>query len=44
MEYLIVIWLQEMDIEGEMPEKISCYGGIFYNYFSIGEFNFLKDY
>ncbi|KAJ4816505.1 Diacylglycerol kinase [Rhynchospora pubera] len=27
---------KEMDIEGEMPEKTSCYGGVFYNYLSIG--------
>ncbi|XP_073010948.1 diacylglycerol kinase 7-like [Typha latifolia] len=27
---------QDMDIQRELPEKISCYQGIFYNYFSIG--------
>nr|CAD1827874.1 unnamed protein product [Ananas comosus var. bracteatus] len=27
---------QDFDIEGELPEKVSCYEGIFYNYFSIG--------
>ncbi|KAM7508397.1 hypothetical protein LguiA_018850 [Lonicera macranthoides] len=23
-------------VEGELPEKVSCYEGVFYNYFSIG--------
>ncbi|KAL7097364.1 hypothetical protein ACP275_10G140100 [Erythranthe tilingii] len=27
---------QELEIEGELPEKVSCYQGVFYNYFSIG--------
>ncbi|KAF5947777.1 hypothetical protein HYC85_013734 [Camellia sinensis] len=27
---------QELKIEGELPEKVSCYEGVFYNYFSIG--------
>ncbi|KAJ3695388.1 hypothetical protein LUZ60_000765 [Juncus effusus] len=27
---------KEMDVEGELPEKVSCYGAVFYNYFSIG--------
>ncbi|OAY79843.1 Diacylglycerol kinase 7, partial [Ananas comosus] len=27
---------QVMDISGEMPEKSSCYEGVFYNYLSIG--------
>ncbi|KAL7228029.1 hypothetical protein ACSBR1_022827 [Camellia fascicularis] len=26
---------QELKIEGELPEKVSCYEGVFYNYFSI---------
>ncbi|CAI9098692.1 OLC1v1035382C1 [Oldenlandia corymbosa var. corymbosa] len=25
-----------LEIEGEQPEKMSCYQGVFYNYFSIG--------
>ncbi|XP_051150476.1 diacylglycerol kinase 7-like [Andrographis paniculata] len=27
---------QELAIEGELPEKVACYQGVFYNYFSIG--------
>eukprot|EP00262_Sarcandra_glabra_P006880 TRINITY_DN19440_c0_g1_i1.p1 TRINITY_DN19440_c0_g1~~TRINITY_DN19440_c0_g1_i1.p1 ORF type:complete len:479 (-),score=71.60 TRINITY_DN19440_c0_g1_i1:156-1592(-) len=27
---------QDEDFEGGMPEKISCFEGVFYNYFSIG--------
>ncbi|XP_023746876.1 diacylglycerol kinase 4 [Lactuca sativa] len=27
---------QDLDIDGELPEKVSCYQGVFYNYFSIG--------
>ncbi|CAL5375115.1 hypothetical protein CsSME_00008483 [Camellia sinensis var. sinensis] len=27
---------QGLEIEGELPEKMSCYEGVFYNYFSIG--------
>ncbi|KAL8488783.1 hypothetical protein ACS0TY_024911 [Phlomoides rotata] len=27
---------QELEVEGELPEKVSCYEGVFYNYFSIG--------
>ncbi|KAH6818567.1 diacylglycerol kinase 7 [Perilla frutescens var. frutescens] len=27
---------QELEVEGELPEKVSCYQGVFYNYFSIG--------
>ncbi|PIN18228.1 Diacylglycerol kinase [Handroanthus impetiginosus] len=27
---------QELEVEAELPEKISCYQGVFYNYFSIG--------
>ncbi|CAL5358593.1 unnamed protein product [Camellia sinensis] len=27
---------QELKLEGELPEKVSCYEGVFYNYFSIG--------
>ncbi|GMQ02207.1 hypothetical protein CsSME_00048550 [Camellia sinensis var. sinensis] len=26
---------QELKLEGELPEKVSCYEGVFYNYFSI---------
>ncbi|KAM7267199.1 hypothetical protein ACFE04_009365 [Oxalis oulophora] len=26
----------DLPIEGELPEKVSCYEGVFYNYFSIG--------
>lgn len=28
--------LNDINIEGEVPDKISCFGGVFYNYFSIG--------
>ncbi|KAG6739777.1 hypothetical protein POTOM_057392 [Populus tomentosa] len=27
---------QGLTIEGELPEKVKCYEGVFYNYFSIG--------
>uniref|UniRef100_A0A5B6YKB3 Diacylglycerol kinase n=1 Tax=Davidia involucrata TaxID=16924 RepID=A0A5B6YKB3_DAVIN len=27
---------QGLEVEGELPEKVSCYQGVFYNYFSIG--------
>ncbi|GFP89722.1 diacylglycerol kinase 4 [Phtheirospermum japonicum] len=27
---------QELEVEGQPPEKVSCYQGVFYNYFSIG--------
>ncbi|CAK9139087.1 unnamed protein product [Ilex paraguariensis] len=27
---------QGLEIEGELPEKVCCYDGVFYNYFSIG--------
>ncbi|KAJ4709397.1 diacylglycerol kinase [Melia azedarach] len=27
---------QGLQIEGELPEKVNCYEGVFYNYFSIG--------
>lgn len=23
-------------MDGDLPEKVSCYQGVFYNYFSIG--------
>ncbi|KAL2494474.1 Diacylglycerol kinase 4 [Forsythia ovata] len=26
----------ELEVEGELSEKVSCYQGVFYNYFSIG--------
>ncbi|GFQ01260.1 diacylglycerol kinase 4 [Phtheirospermum japonicum] len=26
----------ELEVEGQPPEKVSCYQGVFYNYFSIG--------
>ncbi|KAL8548536.1 hypothetical protein ACS0TY_007732 [Phlomoides rotata] len=26
----------ELEVEGELPDKVSCYQGVFYNYFSIG--------
>ncbi|XP_010913616.2 diacylglycerol kinase 4 isoform X3 [Elaeis guineensis] len=29
-------YTQDGDIEGEVPEKVSCLEGVFYNYFSIG--------
>ncbi|XP_062097641.1 diacylglycerol kinase 4-like isoform X3 [Humulus lupulus] len=28
--------MQGLEIEGELPEKKTCYEGVFYNYFSIG--------
>lgn len=31
-----VVLDQGLEIEGKLPEKISCYQGVFYNYFSIG--------
>ncbi|PKU70328.1 diacylglycerol kinase 7 isoform X2 [Dendrobium catenatum] len=27
---------QEFDIDGNLPDKVSCFEGVFYNYFSIG--------
>jgi len=27
---------QGLEVEGDRPEKLSCYEGVFYNYFSIG--------
>ncbi|KAG5559621.1 hypothetical protein RHGRI_009222 [Rhododendron griersonianum] len=27
---------QGLEIDGELPEKMTCYEGVFYNYFSIG--------
>ncbi|XVF88046.1 hypothetical protein PTKIN_Ptkin19aG0017700 [Pterospermum kingtungense] len=27
---------QTLEIEGEVPDKVNCYEGVFYNYFSIG--------
>ncbi|XXG58349.1 hypothetical protein AAC387_Pa04g0675 [Persea americana] len=27
---------QEGDVEGDLPDKVSCFEGVFYNYFSIG--------
>ncbi|CAN1228717.1 Diacylglycerol kinase 7 [Linum grandiflorum] len=27
---------QGLEVEGQMPEKMACYEGVFYNYFSIG--------
>ncbi|XP_008779557.1 diacylglycerol kinase 7-like [Phoenix dactylifera] len=27
---------QDVDIDGELPEKISCFEGVYYNYLSIG--------
>ncbi|KAJ6382142.1 hypothetical protein OIU77_030739 [Salix suchowensis] len=27
---------QGLTIEGELPEKVNCYEGVFYNYFSVG--------
>ncbi|XP_058113847.1 diacylglycerol kinase 4-like [Magnolia sinica] len=27
---------EDGDIEGNLPEKVSCFGGVFYNYYSIG--------
>ncbi|RVW25270.1 Diacylglycerol kinase 7 [Vitis vinifera] len=27
---------QGLDVESQLPEKVTCYEGVFYNYFSIG--------
>ncbi|KAL8152162.1 hypothetical protein V2J09_009922 [Rumex salicifolius] len=27
---------QDLEAEGSVPEKVTCYNGVFYNYFSIG--------
>ncbi|KAK4481639.1 hypothetical protein RD792_012545 [Penstemon davidsonii] len=27
---------QELEVDGNLPEKLNCYQGVFYNYFSIG--------
>ncbi|KAK2976407.1 hypothetical protein RJ640_030392 [Escallonia rubra] len=27
---------QGLEVEGELPEKVSCYEGVFYNYYSVG--------
>ncbi|XP_077223206.1 diacylglycerol kinase 4-like [Tasmannia lanceolata] len=27
---------QDRDIEGDLPDKVSCFEGVFYNYYSIG--------
>ncbi|EPS66601.1 hypothetical protein M569_08172, partial [Genlisea aurea] len=27
---------QELEVDTELPEKVSCYQGVYYNYFSIG--------
>ncbi|KAK9275424.1 hypothetical protein L1049_022688 [Liquidambar formosana] len=27
---------QGLDVEGDLPEKFTCYEGVFYNYFSVG--------
>jgi hypothetical protein len=32
--------LQDGTAEGELPETVSCFDGVFYNYFSIGTFFF----
>ena len=29
-------YLQDLKVDGPLPEKVSCYQGVFYNYFSIG--------
>ncbi|PWA62273.1 ATP-NAD kinase-like domain-containing protein [Artemisia annua] len=31
-----VILDQDLKVDGPLPEKVSCYQGVFYNYFSIG--------
>ncbi|KAI3775325.1 hypothetical protein L1987_49896 [Smallanthus sonchifolius] len=31
-----VVLDQDLDIEGQLPKEVSCYQGVFYNYFSIG--------
>lgn len=28
--------VQELEVDGQLPEKSSYYQGVFYNYFSIG--------
>ncbi|XP_035837801.1 diacylglycerol kinase 4-like [Helianthus annuus] len=31
-----VVLDQDVEIQGKLAEKVSCYQGVFYNYFSIG--------
>lgn len=31
----MIVW-QEMEDRRDLPEKLACYEGVFYNYFSIG--------
>lgn len=31
-----VVLDQDLKVDGPLPEKVSCYQGVFYNYFSIG--------
>ncbi|KAK1417131.1 hypothetical protein QVD17_26253 [Tagetes erecta] len=31
-----VVLDQDLEIEGQFPKEVSCYQGVFYNYFSIG--------
>ena len=33
--------MQGIEVEGELPEMITCYSGVFYNYFSIGNLIFV---
>jgi len=33
-------FLQDGTAKGELPETVSCFDGVFYNYFSIGNFLF----
>lgn len=36
----MLLFLQDGYIEGDLPEKVSCFNGVFYNYFSIGMVSF----
>jgi hypothetical protein len=36
MEFFCVCCTQGIEIEGELPEKVASYEGVYYNYFSIG--------
>ena len=29
--------VQDMILQGQKPEKVACFDGVFYNYFSIGK-------
>ena len=37
----VVPWLQKLDDIEDSPTKLTCFEGVFYNYFSIGKLNSL---